>query len=32
VISECDDDFCRVLVPVTVPCDVLPVRRLVTVR
>ena len=24
VISECDDDFGRVLVPVTVPCDVLP--------
>ena len=24
VISECDDDFDRVLVPVTVPCDVLP--------
>jgi len=24
VISECDDDIGRVLVPVTVPCDVLP--------
>ena len=24
VISECDDDFGRVLVPVTVPCDALP--------